>query len=388
MPPAKKKASPKSGSPSAGKKGATKKKKKPDAWDDAPRTSVNIKAGGAQDRLSKATENAKDRPNAAIKLATHYVEVAKTYEGRAAAHDLLAYKGVTLLSRIGAALRAREVDQKSVGKIDARSDIVREWDKNGDGKLSLTEFRIEVRTLVPKDADVHDIDALFKSTDADNSGFLELGELKVLLKHSIIAAIEMEEQAKDVHKRVAELRFIAEQASQVAEHTAEMESEESTYETMSKAKGETLEEKLGLAFAKLNTNISDIARDWDDSGDNLIDKKEFRQHIRKLKGFDQLDDAAIDELYDKADGDHSGEIDLKEVKEMLKGLQQAATRHVGNLSDEAELVLSLQKMVKALQKKLDQLIAEDAAANPWTDPSSQEGEAAAPSQVTAPVEVK
>ena len=30
------------------------------------------------------------------------------------------------------------------------------------------------------------------------------------------------------------------------------------------------------------------------------------------KGFDQLDDAAIDELYDKADGDHSGEIDLKE----------------------------------------------------------------------------
>ena len=45
-------------------------------------------------------------------------------------------------------------------------NLVREWDPNRDGSISLMEFRANLKKLLPK-SDVKDIDALFESLDLD-----------------------------------------------------------------------------------------------------------------------------------------------------------------------------------------------------------------------------
>jgi len=290
-----------------------------------------------------------------IKPSAHYEELAASYEARASEQDSHKSDKVTLVTQFGDILNSKLT---SVGKLDAKSDIVWYWDKNGDGKISQQEWRVQVKGLGLTDANIHDVDGLFKKWDKDGNGFLDLAELKVFFKHAMVKANEVAGGSKEIVERAARLRQLAAQAKEVAERTAELEAEQALLDQMRTAKGMTLEEKLGQALAKRNTHVSDLVQGWDDSNDGLVDKEEFRAHVRSV-GITEIQDAALDELYDSVDKDKNGSLDLKEIKETLKRLQLAATRSVGDVNDEVGLVTEMQRIVKKLQAKFNAAKAAD-----------------------------
>ena len=80
----------------------------------------------------------------------------------------------TIAQQIAAALRARATRVL---------DLLREWDKDGDGEISRQEFH-EAMTKMGLDAPKKDIDELFSEWDADGGGTLEFKELKDILAKS------------------------------------------------------------------------------------------------------------------------------------------------------------------------------------------------------------
>jgi len=80
--------------------------------------------------------------------------------------------------------------------------------------------------------------------------------------------------------------------------------------------------QLKEALSKNAIRVLDLFREWDANGDGEISKKEFRQAMPKL-GF-EVPVKVIDELFDTADPDGSGVMDLKELQKMLRPPAAAA----------------------------------------------------------------
>jgi len=85
-------------------------------------------------------------------------------------------------------------------------------------------------------------------------------------------------------------------------------------------------EQLRGALAKNAGRVIDLFREWDTDGDGKVSKKEFRRAMPML-GFD-VPVADIDKLFDANDPDGSGEMDFKELKQMLKSRTGATPSEV------------------------------------------------------------
>lgn len=283
---------------------------------------------------------------ASIKPAGEFEALAKEYEDRAAEVESHVSDAETLVSRFGAVLVARKV-----GKLDERAAIVMDWDKNSDGKISLMEFRQQVKGVGIVEKDVHNIDNLFKQWDKDGSGFLDLSELRVAFKQAIVEANEVEAKARDVRERAATLRRLGALAAEAMERTGELEDEERILADMREKRGASLEEKIGAKLAQRNTHIADMVV-ADVNGDGVMDKSEFLEFARGV-GIPTAaaDDDALYTLYGELDKDGSGTLDVSELKESLKRLQSAASKSAGDLADQAELVAQMVRIVGRLQGK-------------------------------------
>ena len=320
----------------------------------APRDSAREKHSGSSVNAIAGKRLAKHdkKKAAALKPSSDYQAVADDFDKRAAAHALKASEHDNLLARFGECLA-----KQKVGKLDAKASIVWDWDKNKDGKLSLAEFRMQVKGIGVGEADIKEIDALFSSFDKDSSGSLELAELKVAFKRAMVAAMEKEGKVGDVTKRAAQLTQVADEAREVVELTLEYETELAALSEMQASQGTNLEEKLGTLFAKKNTHVGDL-KQWDENGDGEIDKAEFRSHVHSV-GMKGIADEELDKLYDTLDSDGSGKLDMAEVKASLMKLQQSAAKAVGDLADEADLVADMERIVLKRQQLLDKTIAND-----------------------------
>ena len=196
------------------------------------------------------------------------LEVAKQLRDQAEAEA--GKKFDTLTSKLGNLL-----NQKGV-KVGA---LVTEWDRNKDGDISKTEFRINVRKLGMTD-DVHDIDKLYDELDESGDGSLDLGELRVALKKLQDDAGAAAKQGALVQEHAAGLLKVAEAFDLAAVDAEKVEMAEVQLERMKNNRSAA--SRLGALLTSRNVKIGDVVRQWDKDGDGSVDPKEFRTHLIKL----------------------------------------------------------------------------------------------------------
>ena len=74
--------------------------------------------------------------------------------------------------------------------------------------------------------------------------------------------------------------------------------------------------QLGEALGKNAVRVIDLFREWDENGDGVVSKKEFRRAM-PLLGFD-VPKPEIDALFDQFDPDLTGQVEYVELKKHLQ----------------------------------------------------------------------
>ena len=224
----------------------------------------------------------------------------------------------TFERKLGAALK------KKGQKI---AELLRDWDKDGTGEVKKMQFRQKVRGSLGIKANNHEIDKFFNSMDEDGGGSLDLGELKPALKFLLDAAQGAEDEAARLRAAALELRDKATQTEAAAQATLCAEREEAELYRLKHELGPP-DVQLGNIILKRNMKIGDVLTKWDPSNDGSVDKGEFRANVLALGVVAEPEE--IDTLFDTLDADGGGELDVPELKELLKKLidiaKEAQTR--------------------------------------------------------------
>lgn len=129
--------------------------------------------------------------------------------------------------RLGAALLEEEVAKKALmGSKSALLDLVRSWDRTGDGKVNKVELRQAVRGALKVSATNVEIDELFEAFDGDNSGKLDYDELGVCLRALQDSAAAARNELAGLASLAAEARARLEPLRQAAEIMSRIEAEQ------------------------------------------------------------------------------------------------------------------------------------------------------------------
>ena len=124
------------------------------------RSTNNLIANKYQANLAKS-ESRKAKNLFPTQPASRYAMIANEYDEWSEAYLAKSRTWPTLLSRFGVAVGA----QTDAKKIDKKSEIVLKWDKDGNGVISLMEFRNQVKNLHLGEKDYKEIDQLFTGFD-------------------------------------------------------------------------------------------------------------------------------------------------------------------------------------------------------------------------------
>ena len=157
------------GPPTPPTPGSKKSPKSPKSGGKASETAAPSGKGGGQGKAKSKKGSEKHGEQAELQMIASAVllEQASELEQRAQtlADSADSVKTSTFERRLGAALLV-----KTAGK--PLADVIREWDKNGDGQISKKEFRQAVVALgfeVPR----AEVDALFEMFDKDGSNSID-----------------------------------------------------------------------------------------------------------------------------------------------------------------------------------------------------------------------
>ena len=215
-------------------------------------------------------------------------------------------------------LRARfdYLDSRKSGKVDlhdylrfalrdalARSSsrvlaIFEDWDADGSGSIDRREFRRAIQSLGFADGMDREIDKVFDEFDADGSGSIEYSELnRKLRQFSGVEAIN-----KHALRRTAGGRKGAALSTQVKLDTA--------------PGARPVVDQMRDFLAANAVRVIDLFRDWDDDGNGMIEKSEFRQALSHLGLEARVEQ--YDALFDSFDADGSGTIEFTELNAQLK----------------------------------------------------------------------
>jgi len=274
-------------------------------------------------------EQARQRLQEASKAEEKALEVFSTFE-----------------RQLGAALK------KKGQKIN---ELLRDWDSEGKGEIKKIAFRQKVRGSLGIKANNAEIDNFFNSMDEDKGGSLDLSELKPALKFLLESAHGAEAEAVALQELAAQLKEKALQTEEAARATELAEKEEQELERIKGGDGPP-DVQLGALIMKRNLKIGDVVTKWDPSGDGSVDKSEFRVNVLGMGV--KAEPEAIDELFDSLDDDGGGELDVKELKDLLTRLKDTATAAA---QQELELEASVVGVRKAASKLQAVLRAEEEA---------------------------
>jgi len=261
--------------------------------------------------------------------------------------------------------RAKEMESKSFETFESKlanmllkkkvkvDELVRSWDRNGDGGINKQEFRINVRALGFKDMDVREIDGLFDRIDDDHSVELELKELKLALKKLQADAAGLGAAAEQEKERAAALRQVAAQFEAAAATSAEHEQAEQKLNQMKNFP--TIEKRIGDVLIKRNVKIGEVVSQWDKDGDGTVDATEFQQRVLALGV--KAERWEVDELFGRLDESGDGELDIEEMKSTLTSLRDAAADGSKELEDQVSLVKQRLKLKKEAQMEASEALA-------------------------------
>ena len=185
-------------------------------------------------------------------------------------------------------------------------DLVRSFDKNGDGLVSQREFRLVLPMLnLGKSYGSAEMDAVFGALDRDGSGFVDLKEMQKMLRKGADVTL-----AKELQERCGEIEVEARNR-----YSLRTEPTEAIKRELRLASVEELRDSL-VSDAK---RIIDLFRAFDINGDGKVTKAEFRAALPML-GFDASNGPNLDLVFDAMDaqGKQDGELEYEELERALR----------------------------------------------------------------------
>ena len=162
-----------------------------------------------------------------------------------------------------------------------------------------------------------EIDAVFKQLDNDGSGSIEYKELNKKIRAGAGSALDPSLQAGAAGKIETRADLLAKgKQKRALLRTGRKGAALGASVKIEPVEGKSVVEQLREILSKESVRVIDLFRDWDDDGDGMVDKKEFRMAISGL-GY-TAPRADIDAVFDELDKDKGGSIDYNELNKALR----------------------------------------------------------------------
>ena len=190
-----------------------------------------------------------------------------------------------------------------------------------------------------------------------------MGELKAAVRklQDAAAAVEAEAAAETsmIEEEANRLRLKSEHAQLVLSAIEEAEREEERLAGLRGAK-QPLVVQLGELFKGKNIKPAELLRSYDLNNDGMLSKAEFAGAVKKL-GL-QVEPGESDKVFDELDEDGSGYIELTELKQVLRKLQDAMNEATAELRAVEKSAAALRAKSAQSEKQLLAMEEADAAA--------------------------
>ena len=292
---------------------------------------------------STAESKKKEEPEVAIWKAARLHSKADELTGLAEAEDGKTFDTIQTKLVELLALKKKSVD-----------DLIREWDRNGDGGIDFKEFRVCMRGLGGdlKDIDVREIDGLYEMLDTKKEGEIKTPALKAAIKKMQNEAAHKEAAAQYTKDIATKLRASAELYTIAADLATQLEG--ATEKVQSLSVERSIDSRLGEVLRKRNIKIGEVVTQWDKDRGGSVDLDEFTQRTKEI-GL-KADPAEVKDLFERWDDDLSGELEIEELKEQLQQLQQVSADEVEERKAYKKMSTDLTKQVRVAQIEAEQAV--------------------------------
>ena len=203
------------------------------------------------------------------------------------------------------------------------TELLRAWDKGGDGEISHDEFKAQIKIL-GYDGSQSDVDRFIRTIDADGSGNITLVELKEPIKKLVDAAMVY---VKDQTRRQSIAAVEDERQAAINFLTDRKEHFRSLFDEAEKMVSNPPSEhlvamKLAGQLDKVN-GLSDLQKLWDRDGDGKITKPEFRDKVSTILNYKLKfqDIKELDVVFESMDADKTGSLEISEMQPGLEALK-------------------------------------------------------------------
>jgi Ca2+-binding EF-hand superfamily protein len=162
------------------------------------------------------------------------------------------------------------------------------------------------------------------------------------------AEAEAARKAEAERKRAVEDAVTLDSSDSLAERIRALKNEIKALEPVSNPL--TAEQQLSASLAQKKLQPKDLVKEWDKKHTGEVNKLDFRRGARALGV--KSEDKDIDNLFASLDEDGGGTLTAEELKNALKGMQNAAVEGI----EDAEYRAARQLRIKSFVSKLESLV--------------------------------